>query len=136
MPIFSAMAATRSTSKPSATVPFMDSNGGNAVSEPTVITPSVTRVMSSVGMLVSVPAVVSRLVPVVASVASVVVVSPSSPPQPTSAAAPSTSMAITNTDNHGLAFRIGPSFAQLPATGRRRLQPDDTGLLYPKGSAD
>src|SRR5450759_2179968 len=36
------MAATTSTSKPSAVLPFMASNGGNAVSEPATSVPGVT----------------------------------------------------------------------------------------------
>jgi hypothetical protein len=54
-PISLATAATRSTSKPSAVVPFMVSNGGNAVSEPTVSLPGVTSFGLAAGCVVSPP---------------------------------------------------------------------------------
>src|SRR5450759_436678 len=81
-----AMAAARSTSKPSAVLPFIDSNGGNAVSEPTMSLPGSTVLR-----------VVAAGVP---GVGAGVLVHPLMPPMPTTIAS------VRSRTSHLLALRM------------------------------
>ena len=94
------MAPIKSTSKPSATVPFMDSIGGNVVSEPTTSLPGFTSVNSVAATLVVVPA--GGTVVVDSTTAVVVVV----PPQPANTLAPTTNTTTARAASHRPALRM------------------------------